>query len=119
MPSSAGLRDRSHNPAGVQMEHVPGAPRQSPAHQQCLTGEIHTGQQTVRAEPVAERLLVQSQRDRSRHELSYFIAGPRIQVQVAPATSRYKRRRRRSPSFSAGLMIGERWKEESADRQFR
>lgn len=86
MPSSAGLRDRSHNPAGVQMEHVPGAPRQSPAHQQCLTGEIHTGQQTVRAEPVAERLLVQSQRDRSRHELSYFIAGPRIQVQVVPAT---------------------------------
>jgi hypothetical protein len=46
----AGLLDRSHQIACLQMVHVSGAALQGPAHQQRLAADVDAGQQAVRAQ---------------------------------------------------------------------
>jgi len=71
----AGFRDRPHQSAGSQMEHVSGATLQSLAYQQCLTAGVDADQQAMSVQPSAERLFAGDKPIRPGRLLGHLIAG--------------------------------------------
>jgi hypothetical protein len=71
----AGFRDRPHQSAGFQMEHVSGATPQGLAHQQCLTAGVDADQQAMSVQPSAERLFAGDKLIQPDRLLGHLIAG--------------------------------------------